>query len=112
MWHKRLQMVSGLQIQIDNKRLAELCQKWKIKELSLFGSVLRKDFGPQSDVDVLVSFFPDAHWSLFDFAKLQKDLEKLIGREVDLVSRRAIEASRNPIRREAILSSSVVLHAA
>lgn len=105
-------MATKIHVQIDRKELETFCKKWKVKEFSLFGSVLREDFRPDSDVDVLVTFSSDAHWSLFDMAAMKKNLEALVGREVDLVSRRAIEASRNPIRRQSILSSSVVLHAA
>src|SRR6266481_4612089 len=93
-------------------QIAAFCQKWKITELALFGSVLRDDFRPESDVDVLVSFAPDAEWSLFDIVNMQEELEKAFGRKVDLVSRRGLEASRNYIRRKAILSSSEVIHVA
>ncbi len=101
-----------IQIKIDRRKLSDFCSKWKIREFSLFGSVLREDFGPKSDVDVLVAFSPEAHWSFFDLVGIKKDLERIVGRDVDFVTRKAIEASRNPIRRKAILSSFVTLHAA
>jgi hypothetical protein len=90
-------------------RLADLCRKWKVRELSLFGSALRDDFRPDSDVDVLVSFDPGADWSLLDLVSMQEELAALAGRGVDLVER---EALRNPYRRAAILTSTRVLYAA
>lgn len=77
-----------------------------IEELRLFGSALREDFGPQSDVDFLVTFAPDAQWSLLDHARMEDELSVLLGRKVDLVSRRAVERSANWIRRKAILESA------
>ena len=99
-------------IPVDRDNLAASCRRWKITNLSFFGSVLRDDFGPDSDVDVLVSFAPDAHWSLFDMVHMREEIEEILGRQVDLVSRRAIEASRNYIRRKAILSSAEVVYGA
>jgi hypothetical protein len=92
--------------------MAEFCQKWGIAELALFGSALRPDFRPGSDVDVLVTFAPDSHPSLFDLVQMEEELAQIFGRQVDLVSRRGIENSRNYIRREAILRSARVLYAA
>src|SRR5574337_1875496 len=93
-------------IPIDRDRIAEFCRRWKITELSLFGSVLRDDFRPDSDVDVLVTFADDAEWSLFDHVTMEDDLSSILGRKVDLVSRRAIERSPNWIRRKAILEGA------
>lgn len=100
----------GPRIAIDEKRIAEFCGKWQISEFALFGSVLRDDFGPDSDVDVLVTFASEARWSLFDMCHMQDELETVFGRKVDLVSRAGIEASRNYLRRRAILSSTEVIH--
>jgi uncharacterized protein len=97
-------------IAIDREKIAEFCRRWKITEFALFGSVLREDFRPDSDVDVLVSFASDAHWTLFDMVHMQEELQTILGREVDLVSRRGLEASRNYLRRKAILSSAEVVH--
>jgi predicted nucleotidyltransferase len=96
----------SVRIAIDRERIADFCRRWKIVELSLFGSVLRDDFRPDSDVDVLVSFAPDAQWSLFDDVAMEDELTAMIGRKVDLVSRRAVEQSENWIRRKAILGSA------
>ena len=92
-------------IAIDREKIAGFCRKWKVVELSLFGSVLSDDFGPESDVDVLVSFSPEAGWSLFDLGEMAEELKELLGREVDLVEREAVEKSENYIRRRHILSS-------
>ena len=90
----------------DREQLARFCQRWRISELAFFGSVLRDDFRPDSDVDVLVTFAPDARWGLLDFVAMQDELSAILGRQVDLVSRRAVENSGNWIRREAILGSA------
>src|SRR5450756_1287519 len=102
----------SVMIAIDRERIAEFCRRWKIVEFSLFGSVLRDDFRPDSDVDVLVSFASDARWSLFDHVAMEDELSTMIGRKVDLVSRRAIERSENWIRRKAILGSAEPVHVA
>jgi len=99
-------------IPIERARVEALCRKWKITELALFGSVLRDDFRPDSDVDVLVSFAPDADWSLLDHLAMEEELAGILGRKVDLVSRRAVERSANRIRRQAILNSAEVVYAA
>jgi hypothetical protein len=92
-------------IAIDEARIVAFCQKWKIIEFSLFGSVLRDDFGPDSDVDVLVSFAPEAEWSLFDVVHMEDELKEIFAREVDLVIRKSIERSENYLRRKHILES-------
>jgi len=100
------------QIQIDHQRIAEFCHRWKITEFALFGSVLRDDFRPDSDVDVLVRFEPEAHHSLFDLVHMQEELKAVFGREVDLVDRRSVESSENYIRRRHILSTAEAIHVA
>ena len=99
-------------ISIDPRRIADFCERWKISRLELFGSVLREDFRPDSDVDVLVTYRADASWSLMDTVDIEDELSQLLGRRVDLISRRAIEASSNWIRRRAILDSAQAIHAA
>jgi predicted nucleotidyltransferase len=86
--------------------LEAFCQRWKIHELALFGSVLRGDFDANSDIDLLVSFSEDAKWSLFDHVQMEIDLSRLFNRDVDLVSKRAVEKSSNWIRRREILESA------
>jgi uncharacterized protein len=102
----------SVRIAIDRERIAEFCRRWKIVEFSLFGSVLRDDFRPDSDVDVLVSFASDAQWSLFDHVAMEDELSAMIGRKADFVSRRAIERSENWIRRKAILGSAEAVYVA
>jgi len=93
-------------IPIDREKISDFCRRWKITELALFGSVLRDDFRPGSDIDLLVTFAPDAKWTLFDHVTMEEELSGILGRKVDLVSRRAIERSRNWIRRKAILETA------
>lgn len=101
-----------LQTAVDKERIAAFCDKWQVAELALFGSVLRDDFRPDSDVDVLVTFKPQAELTLFDLVQMQQELEDIFGRAVDLVDRAAVEQSRNYIRRKAILRSLEIIHAA
>jgi predicted nucleotidyltransferase len=98
-------------ITIPKDKIVEFCRRWKIAEFSLFGSVLREDFGPESDIDVLVAFTPDARWSLLDHVEMQDELKDIFGRAVDLISKRGIERSRNAIRRKEILGSAEVIYA-
>jgi uncharacterized protein len=98
-------------ISYSRRAIADFCRRWKIVELSLFGSVLREDFRPESDVDVLVTFADGAHWSLLDHVAIEGELSRLMGRDVDLVSRRAVERSKNWVRKEAILSGAEPIYA-
>ena len=98
-------------IEIDKEKIAAFCRKWKITEFSLFGSVLRDDFRPDSDVDVLVSFAEDAQWGLFDLCRMEDELKDLFGREIDLVTRKSVEGSRNYIRRNHIIRHLETIHA-
>ena len=95
-----------LPIPVDHHRLAEWCTRWKVRGLAVFGSVLRPDFGPSSDVDLLVTFEPNAAWSLIDHEQMEQDLVDIVGRNVDLVSRAGLERSANWIRRDMILGTA------
>lgn len=99
-------------IAVPPEAIAEFCRKWRIVEFAVFGSVLREDFRPDSDIDVLVRFAPEAGYTLFDLVHLQDELRGLLGRKVDLVERTAIEQSRNYLRRKAILENAEILYAA
>jgi len=101
-----------MELSIDRATLVQFCRRWKIRELSLFGSVLRDDVRPDSDIDVLVTFHPDAEWSLFDHIAMEEELSSLMERQVDLVSRKAVERSHNWIRRKGILETAVPYYAA
>jgi len=94
-------------ISLSKKKIENFCRLWKIKEMSLFGSVLRDDFNSESDVDILVSFSEDARWSLFDWVNMIEELKEITGREVDLVEK---ESLRNPFRRRAILENKEVIY--
>jgi hypothetical protein len=98
-------------VSIDHQAVADFCRRWKVAELALFGSVLRDDFRPDSDVDMLVTFADGAGWSLLDHVAMQEELSGLLGRDVDLVSRRAIERSKNWLRKSAILSAAEPIYA-
>jgi predicted nucleotidyltransferase len=101
-----------MKLDIPSERVREFCRKWGVREFALFGSVLREDFGPGSDVDVLVTFAADATPSLFDHVDMEEELAELFGRPVDVVSRGAVEQSQNPFRRRSILESARVIYAA
>ena len=97
-------------ITLTTNEIARFCNRWKIRELALFGSALREDFHPDSDLDILVTFAPDADWGLLDHVQMQLELEKLSQRSVDLISKRALERSTNWVRREEILKTAQILY--
>ncbi len=92
--------------------LEEFCQRWDIAELLLFGSVLRDDFRPDSDIDMLISYFPGKTKSLLERVKIKHELETLCDREVDVITKKAIEQSWNPLRRQEILGSAQTIYVA
>jgi predicted nucleotidyltransferase len=102
-------MERQLPIQLPLDQIAAFCEQWRIREFALFGSVLREDFRPDSDIDVLVSFQPGAPWSLWDLVEMQEQLGGILGRSVDLIEK---EGLRNPYRRHEILSTRRVVYAA
>lgn len=95
-------------IRASSEKLSGFCRKWKIAELSLFGSVLREDFNPHSDIDVLVVFAPEASWSLFDLPRMQAELSVILGRHADLIDMKGL---RNPFRRREILATREIVYA-
>ena len=99
-----------LAITLPQQSIREFCQRWQIIELSVFGSVLRDNFRPDSDIDILVAFAPTANWGLLEHAQMQQELEAMLGRDVDLISKRAIERSDNWIRRQAILATAQTIY--
>jgi len=90
--------------------IAEFCQRWQINEFYVFGSVLREDFRPDSDIDIMVSFEADAPWGLLEIVRMKRELETLLGREVDLVTKKSIEQSHNWIRRQEILGTAQLVY--
>ena len=97
-------------LDIPEKQIADFCRRWHISEFALFGSVLRDDFDPDSDLDILVTFAPGADWSLLDHLRMEQELADLLGRKVDLLSKRAVEQSHNWIRRREILNAAEVVY--
>lgn len=94
---------------MDIEGLPEFCRKWRIQELSVFGSALGENFGPESDFDILVSFDGNARWSVFDIVVMKDELEQRWGRRVDIVEKGAL---RNPWKKREILNNREVLYAA
>jgi uncharacterized protein len=99
-------MKTAIPLPLPQDQIADFCTHWRVAELSLFGSILRKDFHSQSDIDILIAFTPESNWGLLEHVQMQQELTTILGREVDLVSKRAIERSSNWIRRQEILSTA------
>ncbi len=95
-----------LSIDIPHEEIDAFCHRWSVEKLELFGSVLRSDFGPESDIDFMVTFASDSHPSLLDLVTMQDELEVILGRDVDLIDRRSVEQSHNWVRRKEILGST------
>lgn len=95
-------------VEIDETALAELCRKYRVRELAVFGSTARGEARPDSDIDMLVEFLPHAKVDLVDYAGLMLDLSKLIGRKVDLVSKKGLK----PVIRASVLKEARLLYAA
>jgi predicted nucleotidyltransferase len=105
--------MGNIAIDIDKDKLRDFCQRWKITEFALFGSVTRpEEFRSDSDVDVLARFRPGTPWTLFDWVHMEDELAQIFGRHVDLVEREAVEKSRNRFRKRSILESAVELDVA
>jgi predicted nucleotidyltransferase len=100
-------VVSSTRINVPTEKIADICRRYRIAELSIFGSVLRDDFRPDSDVDLLVEFQPDARVGFIELGRLERDLENLFGRKVDLITKRSVR----PELRDEILGSAQVLYA-
>jgi predicted nucleotidyltransferase len=98
-------------IDLDTQAIRSFCKKWKIKELSVFGSILRQDFRPDSDIDFLVTFDGNAQWDLYDVELMRDELERTIGRSVDVISRSAIERSDNRFIKKEVLSTAETVYA-
>jgi uncharacterized protein len=104
-----LSMVAA-QTLVSLKKIVSFCKRWQVIEFALFGSVVRDDFSSLSDIDALVSFDPESNWGLFDHIQMNQELKQLFGREVDLITRRALEQSRNALLRSEILNTAKVLY--
>jgi predicted nucleotidyltransferase len=93
------------------EKITEFCHQWQVSEFALFGSVLREDFQPNSDIDVMVQFHPNAHPTFRTLDQMEEELKTIFHRDVDLITRQGIETSRNYLRRHEILSSAQVIYA-
>ena len=105
-------MPSIQHLSIDDALLEDFCRRSKIVKLELFGSALRDDFSEASDIDLLVTYAPDAHWGLFGHAGIEMELSAMLGGKVDLLTREAVEMSRPGNRRDTILGSAVTVYEA
>jgi predicted nucleotidyltransferase len=94
-------------IKIDEDQISAFCRKYGIKQLALFGSILSERFRPESDVDIMVSFLPDHHYSYFDLLDIKNELEDITGRDIDLVEKDSI---KNPYRKKTIFSNMRVIY--
>nr|WP_234406534.1 nucleotidyltransferase family protein [Limnothrix sp. PR1529] len=99
-----------LKIQIPQQALIAFCQKWQIQEFSFLGSVLRDDFRPDSDIDVMVSFEDSSTWGILELVQMKRELQMLLGRKVDLLTKKSIEQSHSWIRRKEILETAQVAY--
>ena len=98
-----------LQTLAPYNEIVAFCTRWKVIEFALFGSAIRDDFSSESDVDILISFAPGSSWSLFDHVQMRQELKIIFTRDVDLITRRALDQSRNPLLRAEILGSAKVV---
>ena len=95
-------------VEVDESKLAEICQRYGVRELSVFGSAVRGEMRPDSDIDFLVEFLPDAEIGLVEYAGLMLDLSALLGRKVDVVSKRALK----PLIRDSVIREARPVYAA
>ncbi|HEY9695989.1 MAG TPA: nucleotidyltransferase family protein [Trichocoleus sp.] len=98
-------------IELPIEQIQQFCDRWQITEFALFGSVLRDDFRPDSDIDVLVTFAPEAKRGLSETLQMKDELQAIFGRNVDFIVKAAIERSENWLRRKNILESAQVIYA-
>ena len=98
-------------LNINDEKLSEFCRRYKINELAVFGSALREDFTENSDLDILYVFDESSSHSLFDLVRIKEELEKLLGKPVDFISRKALEQSKNHFRKKSILESIKTIYA-
>jgi predicted nucleotidyltransferase len=103
--------MTQIAIELPMEKITEFCHKWQIKELSLFGSVLRDDFRPDSDIDVLLTFAPNTKRGLTETLQMRDELQGIFDRKVDLIIKAAIQKSDNWLRRKNILESAQIIYA-
>ncbi len=104
--------MTGADFGMDEDKMTDFCRRWKIQQLAVFGSAVRGDLKGASDIDLLVTFAPQADWTMFDHYRMENELVELLGRDVDLVNVRSLEENPNPVYRKEILSSARTIYAA
>ena len=104
--------MESIDLGVEASIIADFCRRWKIKQLAVFGSAAAGVLRPDSDIDLLVTFAPDADWTMFDHYRMENELAELFARDVDLVNVRALEENPNGIYRQQILNSAKVVYAA
>ncbi len=104
--------MTAMDLGASQAELEQFCRRWKIARLAVFGSAAEGRLRADSDIDLLVTFQPDAEWTMFDHYAMEEELSQMFGREVDLVSVRAVEENPNPVCRRQILDSARPLYAA
>jgi len=104
--------MKSIDLGVEASIIADFCRQWKIKQLAVFGSAAAGVLRPDSDIDLLVTFAPDADWTMFDHYRMENELTELFARDVDLVNVRALEENPNGIYRQQILNSAKVVYAA
>ncbi|OCQ91236.1 DNA polymerase subunit beta [Nostoc sp. MBR 210] len=105
-----METAKQLAIPLPMDAIENFCQRWQIAELSVFGSILRDDFNADSDIDFLYILKPNIQWRLVDLLSAEEELEKMLGRKIDLVKKSSVEQSHNWLRKQNILSSSQVIY--
>jgi hypothetical protein len=103
--------LANLRVSLPLPQIAAFCRRWRIARLDAFGSVLRGDFRPESDVDLVATYAPEAHWSLLDRVRMKLELESLLGYKVDLLNRRALEKAAHRRRAAEILAQARPVYA-
>ncbi|MGF1576303.1 MAG: nucleotidyltransferase family protein [Cyanophyceae cyanobacterium] len=96
---------------ITPQQLQTFCQRWRINQLALFGSVLREDFHPSSDIDILIDLDPNHTWGL-EYIQMRQELASLLNRPVDLLTFQTITHSHNSLRRQGILNDAEMIYVA
>ena len=107
---KNLDTKTQSRLGVSEKELSDFCSRWNIREMALFGSVLREDFHDKSDIDVLIVFAPGARQGLLTLAKIKHELESLVNHPIDIAVKASIQNSDNWIRRQEILSTAQTIY--
>ncbi len=102
----------AIHIKVSKDSIAAFCRRNHIRSFAFFGSVLRDDFGPDSDLDILVEFEQGQEPDLMGLVTIESELAEIFGHKVDLVERRSVERSENYIRRRHILQSVEAVYVA